>query len=182
MDELTFTDIRAQDVAGRSIEGRDPLVERARDCLFRILRENVLCSMATVTRDGRPHINTAYFSFSDRLELYFLSHPGSLHCQNLSGNPGMALTVFATAQRWAAPGLGVQLFGAGEETSGASAVEAERSYAARFRTYSSWKAAVREGERASQYRFYRVGVTEIKILDEARFGDAVWVVGFVRRR
>jgi uncharacterized protein YhbP (UPF0306 family) len=126
MDDRRFTAIHAQDVAGRIVEGRELSEEQAKACVFRILSDNVLCSIATVTPEGYPHINTAYFSFSDSLDLYFLSHPGSRHCRNLSIHPAMAMSVFATAQEWTEPGVGVQLFGVGEETSESSAEEAER--------------------------------------------------------
>ena len=54
--------------------------ERVRRSVFSILKENVLCSIATVIADNQSHINTAYFCYSDELELYFLQDPGSLHC------------------------------------------------------------------------------------------------------
>lgn len=51
---------------------------RVRSSVFRILEENVLCSIATVTAATRAHINTAYFCYSDDLELYFLITDGCL--------------------------------------------------------------------------------------------------------
>lgn len=149
--------------------------------LFRILENNVLCSMATVTPEGSPHVNTAYFSYSRALELFFLSHPGSLHCRNLAGNPRMAMAVFASAQQWTGPGQGVQLFGTCEQTSGSSAEEAERSYATRFEAYRNWRDALKPGDPAHEYRFYRFNVTALKILDEETFGDGVFIRASVVR-
>ncbi len=30
-----------------------------------------------MTTDNRAHVNTAYFAYSDELEVYFLSHPNA---------------------------------------------------------------------------------------------------------
>src|SRR5205823_5353188 len=46
---------------------------RIRACLFRILARTQLCSIATVARGSRAHINTAFFAYSAYLALYFLS-------------------------------------------------------------------------------------------------------------
>src|SRR6266496_1559095 len=108
---------------------------RVRMSLFRVLRGNVLCSIATVTRRGRAHINTAYFAYSPDLDLYFLSDRNSLHCRNLAMNPSMAMTVFRSTQTWGKPDRGVQLFGSAHEARGSEAEAAERAYARRFPPY-----------------------------------------------
>jgi uncharacterized protein YhbP (UPF0306 family) len=182
MNRLTFTAMHAEDVTGRTIEIGWPSEESVQQSVFSILQNNVLCSIASVTHEGRPHINTAYFSCSDNLELYFLSHPGSLHCRNLASGSWVAMTVFSSAQQWTEPGHGVQLFGTCEQTMGSSAEEAERSYASRFPGYASWKATLASDDLARQYRFYRFEVSELKILDEKNLGDAVFVRASVVRR
>lgn len=181
MNRLTFSAIHAEDITGRTLDRDAPGAERVEESVFRILESNVLCSIATVAREGRPHINTAYFSYSDALDLYFLSHPGSLHCRNLSNNSSMAMTVFSSAQQWTDPGQGIQLFGICEQTSGSSVEEAERSYANRFHAYASWKGTLKRGDLAHQYQFHRFRVTGIKILDESNLGDAVFVRVSVER-
>src|SRR2546426_12332246 len=86
----------------------DPKVRKS---VLRILRENALCSMATVARGDRAHINTAYFCYSPAVEVYFLSDASSTHCCNLEKNPSMAITIFRSAQVWGRPDRGLQLFG-----------------------------------------------------------------------
>jgi uncharacterized protein YhbP (UPF0306 family) len=181
MNRFTFGEIRAADVRGRDLDGERFSEERIRQAVLRILDDNVLCSIATVTPEGRAHINTAYFSYSEGLDLYFLSHPDSLHCRNLASNPSLAMTVFSSGQRWTDPGRGVQLFGTGEETSGSSAQEAERWYRRRFPAYESWKASLEDDDLARQYRFYRFAVATVKVLDEAELGDAVFARASVVR-
>jgi uncharacterized protein YhbP (UPF0306 family) len=175
MNRFRFKDIHLENVTGGRLDNDPPGQELMQASVCRILEANLLCSIATVTAEGRPHINTAYFSYSDALEIYFLSHPGSLHCRNLLTNPAMAMAVFSSAQRWTEPGQGVQLFGTCEHTSGIFADEAERSYANRFHDYTSWKRVLQDSDLARQYRFYLFRVSRMKILDERAFGDAIFV-------
>lgn len=157
--------------------------QKIKASISHMLQENVLCSMSTVTNHNRAHINTAYFSFSQELELYFLSDPSSLHCRNLSANPSMAMTIFNSSQNWIDPGLGLQLFGSCKETKGHHTVKAETMYVKRFPAYRKWKAGfIKDGQRGSLwYRFYRFIPRVIKILDEREFGDAVFIFASVKR-
>ena len=153
---------------------------RVRRSALRILRENVLCSIATVAPGDRAHINTAYFCYSDRLEFYFLSDPSSTHCRNLARNPSMAMAIFRSSQPWNRSGRGLQLFGTCREARGSHAARGERLYGERFRSYRTWMAGTSERERRlaaglRTYRFYRFVPTKVKILDEAEFGGGVFV-------
>ena len=181
MNALRFAWIRAEDARGIPIDTVTPPEELVRESIFAILETSALCSIATVTTDDRAHINTAYFSYSDGFELYFLSHPHSLHCRNLSVNSSMAMTAFSSVQQWTDPGRGLQLFGTCRQAAGSHAEEAEQLYAARFQAYANWKATLEEGDLAREYRFYRFSVSSLKILDEKNFGDAVFIHASVRR-
>ena len=181
MNRLQLTAIHIENVSGCSLDRDGPEAQLVAASVFTILERNVLCSIATVTPEARVHINTAYFSYSDNLEFYFLSHPGSLHCRNLASNPSAAMTVFSSAQQWTDPGQGLQLFGTCEHTSGSLINEAERSYAKRFDAYLSWKGTLKGDDLARQYRFYAFHVTGLKILDERTFGDAIFVRASVQR-
>ena len=180
MNSFWLKDIQPTDVTGTTLNN-ELSEEHVRQSVLSILGANVLFSISTVTPKGRAHINTAYFSYSDTLELYFLSHPGSLHCRNLSRNASMAVTIFSSVQQWTDPGQGLQLFGACAVTSGASVEEAERAYRRRFPAYQNWKASLKNEDLAREYRFYRFDVASIKILDERNLGDAVFVSASVLR-
>jgi uncharacterized protein YhbP (UPF0306 family) len=161
--------------------------ERIRRSVARTLRENVLCSMSTVSPGNRPHINTAYFCYTPDLELYFLSDPSSQHCRNLERNAGLAMTIFRSAQEWGGQDRGIQLFGLCRRTSGRGARDAERCYAARFPPYAKWMNGLSPTERRQaallhSYAFYRFLPSRIKILDEAEFGGAAFVIAGVKRR
>jgi len=181
MQRLRLTEISCSDPAGTP--ALDPRVteQRLNRSVFRILRANVLCSIASVTADHRAHINTAYFCYSDVLEIYFLSHPGALHCRNLSQNPSLAITMFSSGQEWGGSDAGVQLFGVSDQARGPLARQAERLYGQRFPTFVTWRASRKKGDVAQAYRFYRFLTERVKVLDEREFGAGVFVSAHVRR-
>jgi len=159
---------------------------RIRTSVLRVLAETKLCSIATIARANRAHINTAFFAYSPNLELYFLSDPGSLHCRNLLANPSMAMTVFNSNQRWEDPGRGIQLFGNGHRTRGRQADMAEAIYGKRFPAFARWLKGTTTAERrqAAQLRSYalfRFIPARVKILDETEFGGAVFIAAALRR-
>ncbi len=155
---------------------------RVRRSLLQILRANVLCSIATVTRGGRAHISHVYFGWSADLEFFFLSDPWSLHCRNLLTNPSMAMTVFSSAQPWDRPGRGIQLWGSCVEVTGRQAVRAERAYEKRFAGYAEYRSGLAgDAGRAFRYRFYRFIPRRVKILDEREFGGGVFVTAAIKR-
>ena len=145
--------------------------------------------MATLGPRNRSHINTAYFCYKglDELEIFFLSDIKSSHCRNLSRNPSMAMTIYRTNQPWEAPGRGLQLFGTCSQTEGQLARKAQQVYAKRFPSYARWMSSTKKDEKklAGQlrsYRFYRFLPWELKVLDEAEYGGAVFVMVTIKRR
>jgi uncharacterized protein YhbP (UPF0306 family) len=173
--------IAAKDASGARVKARRLSAARVERTLFRILKKNPLCGFATVTPDGRAHVNTAYFAYSRSLEIYFLSHPDSLHCRNVTANPTMAIAVFESAQTWGALDRGLQLFGTCREARGAVARQAHRAYAARFKPYAQWIAELEADDTAHEYRFYRFVASRVKVFDEREFGGAVFVTARISR-
>ena len=89
--------------------------------------------------------------------------------------------MFASAQEWTQPGRGIQLFGTGSGLDEPDARKAENIYRRRFPAFSAWNAELAPGDPASDYRFYRFTVDRFKLLDEATFGDGVFVEADVLR-
>lgn len=175
-----LTEIQAIDPAYEPVVSRIT-PSRLWRAVHRVLRESPLCSIATVTPVGRPHVNTAYFAFSEEMVLYFLSHPSSLHCRNLSRNASSAVTVFASHQGWATPGRGLQLFGRCARAMGRHARDGRLAYGKRFRAYERWRANLRPDSPGRDYCFYRFVVSTLKILDERQFGGGVFIEARVGR-
>ena len=154
---------------------------RVKKRILRLLQENTLCSLATVRRNNHAHISPVYFCYSEDLELYFLSEPRSLHCQNLLTNASMAVTIFDSSQKWGLSDRGMQLFGTCSEARGEYATQAERLYGKRFQAFAKWKTP-HSKEFSFRYHFYRFVPREIKILDEGEFGGGVFVSAALRFR
>jgi uncharacterized protein YhbP (UPF0306 family) len=170
---LTIWD--AIDARGAAVAITGVTVARVRRSILHILAANVLCALATVNHDHSAHINTAYFSFSADFELYFLSHPRSLHCQNLGRNASMAAAVYSSQQNWTGPDQGLQLFGTCAPAEGPQLTRAARIYGARFPQYRKWKSGLKASNPAQEYRLYRFVPAQLKVFDESAFGEAVFV-------
>lgn len=181
MTRATFERIRFRDAAGEIVLARGLDEHTVRRGVYRTLEENVLCSIATVTSPGRAHINTAHFCYSADLVLYFLSHPNAQHCLNLRTNASAAVTVFSSRQQWGKPGRGVQLVGTCRPAAGRHRQAAERLYAKRFPGYRRWKAELATDRAGREYRFYRLQVSRLKLMDERVIGDGVFASARVRR-
>jgi nitroimidazol reductase NimA-like FMN-containing flavoprotein (pyridoxamine 5'-phosphate oxidase superfamily) len=149
----------------------------------RILSECQLCALATHEPAGKPHISTVFFCFSDDLDLYFLSDPGSTHGHNIARGPSAAIAVYDSHQIWGDAHRGLQMFGSCSLLSGAAEEEGRRLYARRFPRYLEF--AAHPGEKAglsfSGLRFFRFVTASLKILDEEEFGDGVFVLAIVER-
>ncbi len=178
---VSLVNVRSVRVDGTPLPSEAPGADRLRRAVDRVLGGTPLCAWSTVIPDGTAHVNIGYFAYSDELHLYLLSHPRSLHCRNVAANPTMAVAVYASTQNWADPGRGIQLFGTCGPVPDSRAFEAERIYGARFGAYAGWKAALKAGDPAVDYRLYRFVPDAVKILDEAEFGDGVLVLADVAR-
>lgn len=145
---------------------RHPPASRLAAAARRLLDESKLCAVATVSRGGRAHVNTAYFAWGPAFDIVWWSSPEARHSRNIRANPSTAVAVFRSTQRWGGSDHGVQLFGSARELSGRAAREAERLYAARFTRYAGGNDA---------YRFYRLRTRRMKLFDEHAFGGATFV-------
>ncbi len=149
--------------------------ERLYNSIARLLAANKLCSIATQRENGEVHINTAFFAFGDDLDLYFLSNPASVHCQNLIRSRQVAIAVFDSHQIWGTAHKGLQLFGICALATGIEEKIARELYSSRFPLYMELR------DRLSHLRFYRFTTAAVKVLDEDEFGEEVIVSAEVVR-
>lgn len=137
-----------------------------------LLDASTLCAIATVSSDGGAHVNTAYFTWSNRLDLVWLSDPDAKHSRNLHERSTAAIAVYDSHQTWGSPDRGIQLFGtAGRTVNSAATHEAEVIYAARFPGYRAADFAA--------YCFYRFRPHLLKVFDETSLGSGVFVTARV---
>jgi uncharacterized protein YhbP (UPF0306 family) len=150
--------------------------------VMKVVGKTELWSMSTVGSKNESHINTAYFSYSDHFDFYFVSDPSTKHIQNLRRSPDVAITIFNTHQPWDSYHSGLQLFGDCWSASVAESAKARVVHSARFPDYQKYIEGLTPKERkASPYRFYVFRPERIKILDEKAFGEEVFVLAVVDR-
>ena len=147
--------------------------ERIARAARRLLDASTLCAIATTSPRGRPHVNTAYFAFTNQFDIVWLSEPSARHSINLRANSAAAVAVYDSSQRWGGPDRGIQLFGSAREASKRSAPDAEAAYTRRFPAY--------EPGQLVGYRFYVFHPTTVKLFDERSFGAGVFVTARVDR-
>ncbi|TMC38642.1 MAG: pyridoxamine 5'-phosphate oxidase family protein [Chloroflexi bacterium] len=128
--------------------------ERLERVARRLMNASPLCSLATLSPGGRAHINHMYFAWGERLDVFWISDPDSIHSRNLTRNRSAAVTVYASNQVWGKPDRGIQLFG----TAGVTNIsEAARVYGKRFRDFDP------DGNDLPYYRFRP---RTVKLFDE----------------
>jgi uncharacterized protein YhbP (UPF0306 family) len=147
--------------------------ERIARAARRLLDASTLCAIATTSPRGRPHVNTAYFAFTNQFDVVWISERSARHSINLRANAASAVAVYDSSQRWGGPDRGIQLFGSAREASKRSAPDAEAAYARRFPAY--------EPGQLVAYRFYVFHPTSVKLFDERSFGAGVFVTARVDR-
>jgi uncharacterized protein YhbP (UPF0306 family) len=77
-----------------------PNLAEQRDALRAFLsRENTL-ALATVNERGEASIAPLFYLVDQRLSLFWLSSPSSLHSQNLKREPRAAATVYRHTDKW----------------------------------------------------------------------------------
>lgn len=152
------------------------------ESVAQIVTRTELWSMATISSTNESHISTAYFSFGRSFDFFFVSDRASAHVQNLTHSPQVAVTIFDSHQPWDSYHSGLQLFGKSWLASPAEVEVAQQIYNARFPDYQKYIQSLTASQRkASPYRFYVFRPETIKILDENRFGEEVFVLAEVER-
>jgi hypothetical protein len=152
---------------------RRPVSEKRMTALLRSLfAASTLCAIATVTRRGSAYVNTAYFAWTPRFDLVWLSAPAATHSRNLQSNMSAAVAVFDSNQVWGNADRGLQVFGTAAEPKGADLEEAEQSYRGRFP--DAW------ASNGLPYRFYLLRPRTVKLFDERELGPGLFVTASVR--
>jgi uncharacterized protein YhbP (UPF0306 family) len=139
---------------------------RIRRVAHALLDATELCAIATVSRSGQAHVNTAYFAWTPDLRIVWISDPGATHSRNLRSNASAAVAVYDSSQTWGKPDRGIQLFGSARE----GADDATEVYAKRFPEYE-----------LGMYRCYELRPRRIKLFDELVLGAGVFVTARVAR-
>ncbi len=140
-----------------------------------ILDASALAAMAT-TKGQDSYIHTAYFVYTETLNLYFVSAPTDVHVVNIGTNPSIAAAIWRESG-WGEDLRGLQVFGACEPVSPLSR-EAIRAMAMFVRRFPAVQSIVkRPGEflSSSSLRLYAIRTSQLKILHEPILGHRQFV-------
>lgn len=156
--------------------------DRIAKSVARILEATQLCSMATVSEGNISHINTAFFCYDDRLDIYFVSQVSSVHTQNIARNPSMAVSIFDTHQPWDDWKMGLQFFGTARSSDKHEFKHGGELYKERFPDYKKWLHSLgRAVAKSAVPPFFVFRATRVKILDEEDFGEETFVEATIIR-
>lgn len=154
-------------------EGRDADV--AATSTLAVLRDNTLCAVATVDpEDGSPYVWTAFYCYTDDLQLHVLTPPQTHHGRHLAKRPSVAVAIYDSGQPWDSPKLGLQLFGTAALAQGTDTAKGLALY---LRRYPAVSRIVKHPSELAHIdaRFYVVTVDRIRLFDERTFGEEVFV-------
>lgn len=121
--------------------------------------------LSTADANGVPWASPVWFAMEDYPQLYWVSHPGAHHSQNIAVRPRIAMVVFDST---AAPGTGqaVYMTATAEQVSDPGAVERGIGVFSRTSVREGaepWGADAVTGE--ARLRLYRADAHECWILD-----------------
>ena len=150
--------------------------EKLNKSLNDIVSGNILLSMASIKDGNASWINTAYFGYSLKLALYFLSPPSAQHSQNIVTNGAVAVSIFDSRQLPTNQKRGLQLFGVCRRAVGLEVAEGLDVYAERFPSMSTVIKSPEDFDKGIlESKLYTILPHEIKIFDEEIFGNEKWI-------
>jgi len=123
-----------------------------------------------------PNVCPVYFTLYDEMTLCFVLNLNSRHAKLLGKTDAASVAIYDSNQPWANPKVGIQMMGNCKQASIAESLKARSSYAERFPANiedTTVKKMVNHS--MDGFRFFLFTPTEIKILDEPRFGEETYI-------
>ena len=126
---------------------------------FEYLSEHVLLSLATASKDGRPHAAPIFY-VSENQKLYFSMADGAESTRNIEANPVASVSVADVPQDWG-KARGLQITGPVSKASGEEQSRAAELFKQQF-TFL---------ENVDQYTFFRLDPEEIHYIHNDEDAD-----------
>lgn len=126
---------------------------------FDYLSEHVLLSLATASKDGRPHAAPIFY-VTENHKIYFSMADGAESTRNLEANPVASVSVADVPQDWGRA-RGVQITGSVSKASGEEQSRAAELFQQKFSFLRN----------VSSYAFYRLDPDEIHYIHNDEDGD-----------
>ncbi len=151
--------------------------KKLNESIKEIIEQNKLLSLATVTPSGKAHINTLYYAYDDKLRLYVITDPKSDHSLNLLKNKSAAVSIFKSNQKfWKDDLQGLQMFGKCYKTKLLQMPKGTTKFLKRFPLFKDLVKKPKDfAKKAVGVKLYTIEVKRIKLFDEKRFGEEVFI-------
>ena len=135
----------------------------------KIVEDNQYMTLGTSDADGSPWVSPVVYAHDKNWNLYFISIPGSRHCQNIKVNNRVSVAIF-DSQQSVGEGVGLQIEGVVEKTSLKDAPLVTKVYFSRKYPHgrnmrSAFSSALKEFLNGKIYRFYKFVPTKVWIND-----------------
>ena len=132
--------------------------------------------MSLSTGTGAPNVCPVYFTLYDETSLCFVLNLNSMHAKLLGKTDAASVAIYDSSRPRTSPKIGIQMIGSCKQASVAESLKVRLSYAERFHANIE-DAAVKKVVSRSMggFRFFLFTPTEIKILDEPRFGEETYI-------
>ena len=145
------------------------------DSVNLILKNVQMMSLSIGT--GVPNVCPVYFTLYDETSLCFVSNVNSRHAKLLGKTGAASVAIYDSSQLWTNPRAGVQMTGNCKQASVAESLKARSRHAERFPANAGDTTVTEVVAHAmGGLRFFLFAPTEIKILDESRFGKETYIV------
>ncbi len=59
-----------------------------------IIENNIYCTVATSTKDGKPWISPVFFGYDENYNIYWVSDKNAKHSELIRNNPSVAIVIF----------------------------------------------------------------------------------------
>jgi len=144
------------------------LMKLTREQILEFLGKHKL--MAVATCGDFPWVASVYYTFDKNLNLYFLSAPSTLHCQQIEKNNRVAVSIADSRQEVSKLKCGLQIFGTAHRISETAKIK---------HALALWKSSLRVSDPELTYenmvqkiikgRMYLVKPLRIKLFDQKLF-------------
>ena len=156
-------------------------IETLKNSIGEILAAVPLCTFATTTPDGAPHITNTFFAYTSKLQIVTLTSPTSGHGVNIRLNSRVEVSIADTTQSPTDQKQGLELVGTMRQASGMESMRAYGAYMKRFMDDFKKGGNHPSMSKMMHSRPFVVDVSLVKVLDEKHLENDTLYVAEVSR-
>lgn len=131
--------------------------------VLEFLKDYKLMSVGTYNK--LPWAATVFYLYDEKFNLYFVSNPKTLHCQNIDKNPKVSVTVADSHQKGDDKKMGFQARGIAKKVASPKEIKGIIE-AWNNRKFDNTTLTYKVFMKVWSSRFYKIKLTEIKMFDE----------------